>query len=107
MRLTMKELLTEWRKETTKENSTKRNKVISEGKMGDVWYQCMDALQVMAIDNGYVCCLCASKAIEQHGQGPADAETCLQLIQDCCDDGMLSPQRHLELDNVMIYVAID
>ena len=112
MRLTMKELLTEWRKETAKGNLTKKNKVISESgmEMNDAdgaWYECMSTLQGMAIDNGMVCCLCASKAIEQCGQGPADMKTCLQLIQDCCDDGMLSPQRHLELDNVMIYVAID
>ncbi len=108
MKITMKELLTEWRKETeTAKKVNQEKKVISEGAMGQLWYECMDALQAMAMDNGYVCCLCASKAIEQCGQGPADMELCLQLIQDCCDDGLLSPQRHLKHGNCMIYVAID
>jgi len=80
---------------------------LNEGAMGEIWYECMDALQAMAMENGYVCCLCASKAIEQSGHGPADMELCLQLIQDCCDDGLLSPQRHLEHTDCMIYVAID
>ena len=80
---------------------------LTEGQMGQVWYECMDALQAMAMDNGWVCCLCASKAIEQSGHGPADMEICLELIQDCCDDGLLSPQRHPKHDNCMIYVAID
>ena len=80
---------------------------LSEGQMGELWYQCMDTLQAMALENGMVCCLCASQAIEQSGQGPADMQACLDLIQDCCDDGMLAPQRHPTLSDVMVYIAID
>ena len=75
--------------------------------MGELWTGCMDSLFNMAMDNGYVCCLCAAKAIEQSGQGPADMATCCQLIQDCCDDGMLYPQRHPQLSDVIVYMAID
>ena len=80
---------------------------LTEGQMGQLWYECMDALQAMAMDNGYVCCLCASKAIEQSGQGPADMELCCQLIQDCCDDGMLASMPHPQMKDVTVYVAID
>ena len=80
---------------------------LQEGKMGELWYTCMDTLVNMALDNGYVCCLCASEVIQRCGQGPADMETCCHLIQDCCNDGMLAPVPHPELRNVTVYVAID
>ena len=98
MRLTKKQLRTIIREEKQK---------LVEGKMGELWYQCMDTLFNMALDNDYVCCLCASKAIEQSGQGPADMETCCQLIQDCCDDGMLAPMPHPQMRDVIVYMAID
>ena len=80
---------------------------LQESKTGEVWYQCMDNLFQMALENGYVCHLCASKAYEQCGQGPADMEICCQLIQDCCDDGLLAPMKHPKHFNVWVYVAID
>lgn len=81
-----------------------------ESRMGEMWYKCMDTLQAMAMDlngDGYVCCLCASKAIEQCGMGPADTSTCCELIQDCIDDGMLMAIKHPECPAVTVYVAID
>ena len=80
---------------------------LHEGKMGELWYGCMDTLFDMAMENGYVCCLCASKAIEQSGQGPADMNLCCQLIQDCCDDGMLTSIPHPQMRDVVVYTAID
>jgi len=80
---------------------------LQEGRMGEIWYQCMDNLFQMALENGYVCHLCASKAYEQCGQGPADIEICCRLIQDCCDDGMLAPLQHPTMRNVTVYTAID
>ena len=80
---------------------------LQEGRMGELWYQCMDSLFNMAMDNGYVCCLCASMAIKESGQGPADMDLCCQLIQDCCDDGMLAPAAHPQMKDVIVYVAID
>jgi len=79
---------------------------LAEGQMGQVWYECMDALQAMAMEN-YVCCLCASKALEQCGQGPGDMSTCCQLIQDCIDDGLLMAVPHPKCSDVTVYVAID
>ena len=80
---------------------------LQEGVMGELWVQCMDSLFHMAMDNGYVCHLCASVAIKECGQGPADMETCCQLIQDCIDDGMLAPMSHPQMRDVTVYVAID
>ena len=80
---------------------------LNEGQMGELWYQCMDSLFEMALDNGFVCCLCAAKAIESSGQGPADMDTCCQLISDCIDDGMLSPIPHPQMPQVTVYAAID
>ena len=80
---------------------------LQEGYMGELWTQCQDELFAMAMENGYVCSSCACKCIESVGQGPGDMETCLQLIQDCCDDGMLSPMPHPTMRSVTVYVAID
>ena len=80
---------------------------LNEGAMGELWYSCMDSLFNMAMENGFVCCLCASKAIAETGQGPADMETCCQLIQDCCSDGMLTPIPHPSMKDVIVYAAID
>jgi hypothetical protein len=82
----------------------KRN--ILESKMGEVWYECMDALFNMALDNGYVCCLCASKAIAQWGE-EATMNDCCQLISDCCEDGMLTPMAHPQMPQITVYAAID
>ena len=81
---------------------------LNEGQMAEQWYGCMDGLFEMALMNGYVCHLCASKAINNYSnQGPADMETCSQLIQDCIDDGMLTSAPHPKLKDVIVYMAID
>ena len=98
----MKELLTEWRKLPSKEN-----KNISEGRVKELWYECMDELVEMALDNGYVACCCASKALDKVGMGSHDAETSLQLIADCIGDGMLAPMPHPKHAQVTVYMAID
>ena len=36
---------------------------LNEGQMAEKWYACMDYLFNIALTNGYVCHLCASKAI--------------------------------------------
>ena len=64
---------------------------LQEGRIKELWYECMEVLFEMALDNGYVCCLCASKALDKVGMGSQDAETSLQLIADCIGDGMLAP----------------
>lgn len=80
---------------------------LQEGRMGELWSVCMDNLFQTALDNGYVCCLCAANAITQAGMPSPDMETCCQLIQDCCDDGMLAPLQHPSMRNVTVYTAID
>ena len=81
---------------------------LTEGQMGQKWYECMDALQAMAMDNYLVDILKdASNAIEQCGMGPADESTCCNLIQDCIDDGLLMAVEHPECPAVTVYVAID
>lgn len=103
MNLTMKELLTEWRKP-----ATKRKQTISEGRMGEKWVDCMQALQAMAMNNYLIDILNdASNAIEQQEMGPADMSTCCNLVQDCFDDGLLKAMPHPECPVVTVYVAID
>jgi len=80
---------------------------LQEGRAEELWYECMDALFEMALDNGYVCCLCASKTLDKVGMGSHDAETSLQLIADCIGDGMLAPMPHPEHAQVTVYMAID
>jgi len=80
---------------------------LQEGQTGELWYECMDALFEMALDNGYVACCCATKALDKVGMGSHDAETSLQLIADCIGDGMLAPMPHPEHAQVTVYMAID
>lgn len=103
-----------WRKEMKitkrqlKQLIREEKQKLTEGKVGQVWYECMDALQAMAMEEPFhVCCLCASKAIEQCGMGPADMSTCCNLIQDCIDDGLLMAVPHPDCPSVTVYVAID
>ena len=80
---------------------------LQEGRMGEYWYECMDALFEMALDNSYVACCCASKVLDKAGMDSHDAETSIQLIADCIDDGMLAPMPHPEYAQVTVYMAID
>ena len=98
MRLTKRQLRRIIREEKQK---------LDEGYVGQLWGECQNALFEMAMDNGYVCCKCAAAAIEKTGQGPADMELCCQLIQDCCDDGLLAPFPHPRMKDVTVYMAID
>lgn len=93
-------------KRQLKELIREEKQKLAEGKMGQVWYECMDALQAMAMEN-YVCCFCASMVIEQCGMGPADMSICCNLIQDCIDDGLLMAVPHPDFPAVTVYVAID
>ena len=83
---------------------------LQEGAMGQMWYECMDELFNMALNSndGFVCCFCASKAMEMCGAGHSvDMETCCQLIQDCIDDGLLMAIPHPRMRSVTVYAAID
>tara|TARA_B110000211_G_C13966700_1_gene503105 strand:- start:57 stop:380 length:324 start_codon:yes stop_codon:yes gene_type:complete len=107
----MKELLTEWRKETTKGNSTKRNKVISENShesYDEQWYNAMDALVEMAHNKGHVTIACAQKALQNtYGFKADDVEYAIKLVAAAIGDGVLGAMPHPKHPEVTVYVPRD
>lgn len=83
-----------------------KQKLVREGGMKDLYGECQNEVYAMAQENGYVCHLCVSQAIESCGMGPADMHLCCQIIEDCILSGMLKPGRCPEYPEVTVYFPV-
>ena len=81
-------------------------RVMREGRMKELYGECQNEVYAMAQTNGYVCCLCVSKAVETCGMGPADMQLCCQIIEDCILSGMLKPGKCPEYPEVTVYFPV-
>jgi len=84
---------------------TKLKRIIRES-MKDLYGEVQNEVYAMAQQNGYVCHLCVSKAIEASGMGPADMHLCCQIIEDCILSGMLEPGSCPKYSEVTVYFPV-
>ena len=81
-------------------------KVINEGRMKELYGECQNEVYAMAQENGYVCHLCVSQAVEMCGMGPADMHLCCQIIEDCILSGILKPGSCPKYPEVTVYFPV-
>lgn len=72
----------------------------------ELYGECQNEVYGMAQDNGYVCCLCVSKAVEACGMGPADMDLCCQILEDCVLSGMLRAGKCPEYPEITVYFPV-
>ena len=63
----------------------------------------------MAQQNGYVCHLCVAQSAEQSGMGQIhkiDMNLCCKILQDCIEDGLLTPGPCPEYQLVTVYFPV-
>ena len=84
---------------------SKLRRLLREG-MKELYGEVQNEVYAMAQENGYVCHLCVSKAIEASGMGPADMHTCCQIIEDCILSGMLEAGSCPKYPEVTVYFPV-
>ena len=78
---------------------------LNEG-MKELYGECQNEVYAMAQENGYVCHLCVSKAVEMCGMGPADMHLCCQILEDCILSGMLESGSCPKYPEVTVYFPV-
>lgn len=82
-----------------------KHKLLREG-MKELYGECQNEVYAMAQEQGYVCHLCVSKAVEMCGMGPADMHLCCQIIEDCILSGLLEPGSCPKYPEVTVYFPV-
>ncbi len=72
----------------------------------ELYGECQNEVYAMAQENGYVCHLCVSKAVEMCGMGPADMDLCCQILEDCILSGILRPGVCPKYPEVTVYFPV-
>ena len=86
-------------------SKSKLRRIIRES-VKELYGECQNEVYAMAQENGYVCHLCVSKAVEMCGMGPADMDLCCQILEDCILSGMLKPGSCPEYPEVTVYFPV-
>ena len=72
----------------------------------ELYAECQNEVYAMAQENGYVCHLCVSQAVEMCGMGPADMHVCCKILEDCILSGMLKPGSCPNYPEITVYFPV-